>query len=927
MLDQAFVIGAFRSATLPTATGGVGPYTYSFTCAGGALPSGVGFAPATRVLAGTADAVFRDSCTYTVTDSSRPAATASQDLEVTSAAARYLALPPVPDLAFFIGTFRSATLPTATGGVGPYTYSFTCAGGALPPGMGFEARTRRFAGTPTTRFRDSCTYTVTDSTRPAETVARAVEVEVRGVATPLSLASPGKQSLVVGDFLDEAFAEATGGVAPYTYSFTCAGGALPPGMGFEARTRRFAGTPTTRFRDSCTYTVTDSTRPAETVALAVEVEVRGGAVPLELTHVFENRPDDDELPLYIGRRSKTMFQAASGGVAPYTYELDDCTLPEGLAFSPGTRILSGTPDEEYRGPICTYRVTDSLGASVSLPFVLTVSLREEGDWRFRTRTVEPGGPCALPGDGSVEVAILPRAHRREGATSEARYALSEVPHSPEANAILSFDGSSRVLKYANPDTSPVLGTPDTYRYLVGTADPVNVKNAEDVLCLDIQYRPRSRSCDEEAPLTHIQILLHVRDDAFWDENAGEYRCPDTTAPPPRQGARGSLSNPVHEALGPVHARRATALAHAAVRDRVRKWSPGPEQASFAITPEVGLASLSGQSEGFDYSGTSASASFGAETGAGAWQAGLIASLTRTELHYRAEAALAERGYRTGEHDTEILSVHPFAAWHAPSGGHLWASLGAGAGDLRHHDDLGFPSWSRSDVSLRAWTAGLSVPVAQVLSGDLDAEAGIESFAFEIEGGGQISAALPTLRGRDWRAGLAWSAPVAGTPSLSLAWRQSTGDGPESARVEARGSVSAAGVLDPRLSLTGSALASLGLGDSEHSSWGLGGGVRFAPNGRRRGFGLDLDTRLASPADDRSAGLRLRGEAGYGLSGGPLLGTVRPYVKMIRHSDDRSFRRILGLDLRDTPSTSLKVEARAHSRDRSSAITFSIRHRF
>ena len=128
-------------------------------------------------------------------------------------------------------------------------------------------------------------------------------------------------------------------------------------------------------------------------------------------------------------------------------------------------------------------------------------------------------------------------------------------------------------------------------------------------------------------------------------------------PPPRSGARG-VSNPVHEALGPVHARRAAAVASAAVRDRVRRWSPGSEQASFAVAPEVGLASLSGQRDGFHYTGISESATFGAETGDSAWQMGLVASFTRTELRYRAEAALAELGYRTGEHDTEVLSLHP-----------------------------------------------------------------------------------------------------------------------------------------------------------------------------------------------------------------------------------------------------------------------------
>ena len=376
----------------------------------------------------------------------------------------------------------------------------------------------------------------------------------------------------------------------------------------------------------------------------------------------------------------------------------------------------------------------------------------------------------------------------------------------------------------------------------------------------------------------------------------------------------------------MHARRATAVVHDAVRDRVRGWSPGAEQASFAITPELGLTSLSGQNEGFDYSGTNESASFGAETGAGAWQAGLIASLSHTELHYRAESALAERGYRTGEHDTEILSLHPFAAWHTPSGGHFWASFGAGAGSLSHRDDLGFRSWSRSDVDLFAYAVGASVPVADVLSGELHAEAGIESFALDIKGGGQISSSLPTLKGGDWRAGLTWSAPVSGAPSVSMAYKHLTGDGPEGGRLEAQGSVAITGIFDPRLSLTGSAEASLGLGDYEQNSWGFGGGVRFASNGGRRGFGLNLDTRLVSPADEGAADLRLRGEAGYGLPGGPLLGTVRPYVKMILHSGDQAIQSILGLDLRETPNSKLKLEAQAHSRDRSSAITFSIHHR-
>ena len=923
-------VGTFHDEALPVAAGGVQPYTYSFTCAGGSLPSGMGFAPATRRFAGTPDARFRDSCTYSVTDSAQPAETVSRavEVEVTGAATQPLALPRLSKVNLSVGTFHDEALPVAAGGVQPYTYSFTCAGGSLPSGMGFAPATRRFAGTPDARFRDSCTYSVTDSAQPAETVSRAVEVEVTGAATqPLALPRLSKVNLSVGTFHDEALPVAAGGVQPYTYSFTCAGGSLPSGMGFAPATRRFAGTPDARFRDSCTYSVTDSAQPAETVSRAVEVEVTGGATPLELTQVFETI-SKNELPLKIGRRSQTIFQMASGGVAPYTYELLDCTLPVGLEFHPSTRILSGTPNEEYRGPNCTYRVTDSSSppASVSLSFILVVEPLEASDWRFRTRTVEPGqGLCVIPGSGWIDVATLPAAHAGEAAAS---YAVPGAPAPPESGFNLSFNPSNRVLTYTNPEPPPVLGTPNTYRYLVGTADSVNATNADDALCLDVQYNvPERDICSNEIPSPYIHIRLQVRDDAFWDENAEEYRCPDTTAPPPRPGAQGSPSNPVHEALGPVHARRASAVAHAAVRDRVREWSPGAEQASFAIAPQVGLASLSGQSEGFDYSGTSESASFGAETGAGAWQAGLVASVTNTELHYRAEAVLAAQGYRTGEHDTEILSLHPFAAWHAPSGGHFWASIGAGAGSLSHRDDLGFRSWSRSDVRLFAYAVGASVPVADVLSGELQAEAGIESFAFDIKGGGRISSSLPTFRGRDYRAGLAWSASVTGAPSLSVAYKHLTGDGPEGGQLEARGSVSVAGIFDPRLTVIGNAEGSFGLGDYEHDSWGLGGGVRFAPGDGNRGFGLDLDTRLVSLDDGGSSDVGIRGEAGYGLWGGPFFGTVRPYVGLIRHSSNGSLRRALGVDLRDTPDSRIKVEVYDELRDQFRALRFTLRHRF
>ena len=609
----------------------------------------------------------------------------------------------------------------------------------------------------------------------------------------------------------------------------------------------------------------------------------------------------------------------TGGIPPYESSIEGC--PDWVTLFPDQGILAGTAPaaEDYTSFFCTYRVTESDPGfrpqrSVTYGLRLKVGRVDGGAWRFRTRTVL-GSEHPLHRETGVrqDFVILPQA---VGGSDMETYRLLDIQYPLAAPAPpLGFDAKTRVLSYRHTGVDPILDTPTTFRYQVSAGGSVH-----DTLCVDVTFLDK----DEDDLLDGVNV--RVRDDARWVEDEREYRCPDRhPSPPSSSGA--PPSNPVHSALAPVHARRALDVAHAAVRDRVRGWSPGAPRTLSAFAPAVGVASLSGQSEGFDYSGSSQSLSAGAELGRGAWQAGLVGSVTRTDLRYRAAAGLAERGYRSGEHDTEILSVHPFAAWHMPPGGHFWASLGAGTGQLRHRDELGFPSRSSSDVRLRAHAVGGALPIADVLSGELEAEAGIESFAFEIEGGDRISSSLPTMRGRDYRAGLAWSAPVAGAPSLSVAYRHLTGDGPEGGRLEAAGSVSVEGVFDPRLTVTGKAEGSFGLGDHDQDSWGLGGGVRFAPGEARRGLGVKVDTNLASPDDGGSSDVGIRGEAGYGLWGGPFLGTMRPYVGLIRFSGDGSLRRALGVDLRDTPDSRVKVEVYDRPRDRLRAIRFSLRHRF
>ena len=638
--------------------------------------------------------------------------------------------------------------------------------------------------------------------------------------------------------------------------------------------------------------------------------------PLALPDVVVNLGGNNRIVLTVERRYRVAFQPASGGVAPYTYDLQ-CALPRGLGFGRDSRTLSGTPLEVYRGPDCTYRVTDSASdpATVSRDFTLIVDPFDLGTWRFRTRATA-GSQHALERRTGVEqrFAILPHAiPEADAGTTTESYRLRDI------RLPLKFYSTTREISYTHTGTDPLFDTPTTFRYEVSAGGEV-----QDALCVDISYHdllpgnPPDRMLDT--------VAVRVRDDAYWDGARGEFRCPD--APPlSASSSHPTVSNPVHSALAPIHARQAVKVAHAAIRDRVRRWAPGSERQHGGLSPTIGIGSLSGQSRGFEYSGSSESVSLGAELGAGSWQTGLVASFTQTVLHYRAGAALSEQGYLSGEHDTRIVSVHPFAAWHAPSGLHLWGSLGAGAGELRHRDVAGFPSWSRSDLHLMAHAFGASAHLGDVLSGELQAEAGIESFALEIEGGDRISSSLPTLRGRDYRAGLVWTAPVSGAPSLSVAYKQVTGDGPEGAQLETSGAASFTGFLHPRLSLTGSAEASFGLDGYEQESWRLAGGLRFLPQEFGRGFGMDLDTGLVSPVDGNSSGIDVRGEVGYGLQGETVFGTMRPYLGLTRRSGEDTVQRSLGVDIGDTSNSRVKVEAYDNAPDRSRGVAFTFRHRF
>ena len=244
---------------LPAATGGNGALTYALSPA---LPTGLMFDPATRVLSGTpTEAAETATYTYTATDADAvdpDRATLAFDITV------------LPDLVPSFGDASIADryyqetipiepveLPAATGGDGGLTYALSP---ELPAGLTFDPTTRVMDGTPTeAATAASYTYTVTDF--DAVDPDTAVLTFTLAVAPDLAPDFGGER--IADQVLTRSIAmeplalpAATGGNGELTYALSPE---LPAGLTFDPATRVLSGTPTElagarRYE----YTVTDS---------------------------------------------------------------------------------------------------------------------------------------------------------------------------------------------------------------------------------------------------------------------------------------------------------------------------------------------------------------------------------------------------------------------------------------------------------------------------------------------------------------------------------------------------------------------------------------------------------------------------------------------------------------------------------------------
>ena len=219
----------------------------------------------------------------------------------------------------------------ASGGTLPYNWKVIA--GAHPTGLALDAGPGVLYGTPTKGGTYPLTFSVTDSSKPAQT--ETVNLTVVVTTPPFSITTTSLPIATKGSNYSSTL-QATGGTPNYLWSVTS--GCFPSGVTMDATNGVISGTPKVAGTFPIAFAVRDYSSPTLTKSISLTLVVAAAAVTVPtLTITTSSLPSGTDGTTY----SATL--QASGGTPAYTWSISVGSLPAGLTLAATTGIISGMP--------------------------------------------------------------------------------------------------------------------------------------------------------------------------------------------------------------------------------------------------------------------------------------------------------------------------------------------------------------------------------------------------------------------------------------------------------------------------------------------------------------------------------------------------------------------------------------------------------
>lgn len=324
-----------------SAVGGTSPYGWTLTS--GSLPSGLSLNPTTGVISGTPTAVETRTFTLNVRDASGQNDTQTLTIVIQTPTITTVSLPVGSKDLAYSGTVE------AIGGDAPRTFSI--AAGELPAGLSLNGATGEISGTPTAIGTSGFRIEARDASARVGSANLTITIN-----NSLSVTTTSLPTATSGGPTYSATLVAAGGIAPHTWSI--ASGALPAGASLNSATGEIRGDITSTGTANFTVRVTDANNVTATKALSIVV-----SPPVNIT---TTALDDGTIGIAYSRSI-----AASGGLAPLTWQIKSGALPAGLALNAASGAITGTPTTAGSSTF-TVRATDANGAQSDKTLSITI---------------------------------------------------------------------------------------------------------------------------------------------------------------------------------------------------------------------------------------------------------------------------------------------------------------------------------------------------------------------------------------------------------------------------------------------------------------------------------------------------------------------------------------------------------------------------